>query len=198
MDILLNILVCCGLTSVGLAFIVLLPVVGSLLVSVFSTVYGEQAFARFKGIESGSVLVTPEAPPPPEPKVEDHGHQPTPLNVYLGVYGALLVLTVVTVGVSELGLIQREAVFWAVVVATMKGTLVVAWFMHMKGGPAMNRLILGTTLFFMLIFFTLTMADLSTRDTIFEHEAHWTTIKEAQYSGSPPAGWSAKGTAAAE
>jgi len=197
-DIILNILVCFGLISVGLAFIVLLPVVGNLLVSVFSTVYGEQAFSRFKGIESGSVLVTPEAPPPPEPKVEDHGHQPTPLNVYLAVYGALLVLTVVTVGVSELGLIQREAVFWAVVVATMKGTLVVAWFMHMKGGPAMNRLILGTTLFFMLIFFTLTMADLSTRDTIFEHEAHWTTIKEAQYSGAKPAGWSAKGTAAAE
>jgi len=199
-DVLLNILVCFGLTSVGLAFIVLLPVVGNLLVSVFSTVYGEQFFARFKGIESGSVLTKPEAPPPPEPVVEDedHGHQPTPLNVYLGVYGALLVLTVVTVGVSELGLIQREAVFWAVVVATMKGTLVVAWFMHMKGGPAMNRLILGTTLFFMLIFFTLTMADLATRDSIFEHEAHWTTIKEAQYSGQNPAGWSAKAGAAAE
>ncbi len=197
MEILLNVLVCFGLLSVGLAFIVLLPVVGNLLVSVFSTVYGEQLFARIKGIESGSVLIDPTAPGPIEPEPEVHGHEPTPLNVYLGVYGALLVLTAVTVGVSELGLIQREAVFWAVVVATIKGSLVVAWFMHMKGGPAMNVLVLGTTLFFMLIFFTLTMSDLSTRDRIFAAEAHWTTIKEAQHSDRLPAGWSNKAEGAA-
>ena len=61
--------------------------------------------------------------------------------------------------------------------------------MHMKGGPCDEPPHPRTTLFFMLIFFTLTMADLSTRDSIFEHEAHRTTIKEAQYSETPqPAG----------
>ena len=113
MDILLNILVCFGLTSVGLAFIVLLPVVGNLLVSVFSTVYGEQAFAKFKGIESGSVLVTPTAPPPPEPKVEDdaHGHEPTP-SMSTWPSTAHCWCSPLPRSASASGLIQREAVFW--------------------------------------------------------------------------------------
>lgn len=187
MDIILNILVCFGLLSVGLAFVLLLPLVGNLLVSVFATVYTEQLIARIRGITSGTVLASPQAP---EPVFEHQTHGPAPIKVYVGVYAALLVLTVLTVAVSELGLLMREAVFWAVVLASIKGCLVVAWFMHVKGGAAMNRLILGTTLFFMVVFFTLTMADMSTRADIFESEAHWTTIKEAQDAGSSPAGWS--------
>ena len=56
----------------------------------------------------------------------------------------------------------------------------------------------GDPCFFFACVLTLTMADLSTRDSIFEHEAHWTTIKEAQYSGTNPDGWSAKDAAAAK
>ena len=192
MTILLNILVCFGLVAVGIAFIILLPVVGNILVSVFGTVVGEQTFARFKGIESGCVMEKPEGPQP-IPVRDDHEddhHGPASLETYMGVYGALLVLTVATVGVSELGLVQRYAIFWAVVVASMKASLVVAWFMHVKGGPSVNRLVLSTTGFFMLVFVTLTMADLSTRGDIFEHERHWAPLKEAQYRGDLPNGWS--------
>ena len=110
------------------------------------------------------------------------------MTVYLG----LVVLTGVTVGVSELGLPMKQSIFWAVVVASTKATLVVAWFMHVRGGPAINRLILGTSVFFMGVFFTLTMADLSTRGWLTDEESHLTRIEESMDNGQNPAGWSNK------
>jgi cytochrome c oxidase subunit 4 len=189
MDILLNIVVLFGLLSVGLAFIVLLPTVGQLVASVFATVVIEQLYSRVRNRVSGTVLHTPEGAPPPKPEpVEAHG--PTPVYVYVSVYLGLLVLTVVTVGVSELGLPMKQAVFWALVVASIKATLVLAWFMHVRGGPAINRFVLGTSFFFMAVFFTLTMADISTRSWTAEEESHWAPIKEAMKAGETPAGWS--------
>jgi hypothetical protein len=92
--------------------------------------------------------------------------------------------------VSELGLPMKQAVFWALVVASIKATLVLAWFMHVRGGPAINRFVLGTSFFFMAVFFTLTMADISTRSWTAEEESHWAPIKEAMKAGETPAGWS--------
>jgi len=195
MDILLNVLVCFGLTAVGLAFIVLLPTVGQTLVAVFGTVVGEQAFAKFKGQESGTVMADPISPGQPEaPPVDDHDHdghhEPLPARVYIGVYVALLMLTVATVGVSEMGLPMHLSIFWAVVVASTKATLVVAWFMHMKGGPAMNKVALGAGMFFMAAFFTLTMMDLGSRDLYFEESSPTAIANEAIEAGETPKGWS--------
>lgn len=167
MDILLNIVVLFGLLSVGLAFIVLLPMVGQLLVSVFTTVVAEKLLAKFQNRVSGTVLHTPDGSPPVTREPIDHS-QPTPVYVYVLVYLGLLVLTGLTVGVSELRLPMRQAIFWAVVMASIKATLVIAWFMHVRGGPAINRFILSTSLFFIAVFFTLTMADLTTRSWGFD------------------------------
>ena len=191
MDILLNILVSLGLVSVGIAFIILLPTVGQTLGAVFSTVVIEQLFARLKNQESGTKLYTPSAPDNDKaPEETEHG--PTPIRVYVAVYLGLVVLTGVTVGVSELGLPMKQSIFWAVVVASTKATLVVAWFMHVRGGPAINRLILGTSVFFMGVFFTLTMADLSTRGWLTEEEGHLILIEKAMDAGENPPGWSNK------
>lgn len=163
MDILLIVVVLFGLTAVGLAFIVLLPTVGQTIVAVFTTVFGEQAFSAFRGVESGTVQRKPTSGYVPPPPPVEEGHVVTPVWVYVTTYLCLLVLTALTVGVSELGMIQRKAIIAAVIVASMKSGLVIAWFMHVKDGPPMNRLILVTSAFFVLVFFTLTMADLSTR-----------------------------------
>ena len=194
MDILLNVLVCFGLTAVGLAFIVLLPTVGQTLVAVFGTVVGEQAFAKFKGQESGTVMSDPVSPGQPQaPVIEHHDdghHEPLPVQTYVAVYVALLILTVATVAVSEMGLPMHLSIFWAVVVASTKATLVVAWFMHMKGGPAMNKVSLGAGMFFMAAFFTLTMMDLGSRDLYFEEGSPTAIAKEAVEAGETPKGWS--------
>jgi cytochrome c oxidase subunit 4 len=161
MEILLNILVLFGLLSVGLAFIVLLPMVGQIIIAVFTTVFMEKAVARFRGIESGTVQHKAQFTSTEPPKNKEH--VVTPVWVYVTTYLALLVLTAVTVGISELGMVQRKAIIAAVIVASIKAGLVVAWFMHAKEGPRMHRLVLVTSVFFVLIFVSLTMADLSTR-----------------------------------
>ena len=56
---------------------------------------------------------------------------------YLMVFGALLVLTLVTVGVSYLELPEVETVVLALAIATVKASLVALFFMHLKGEKPM-------------------------------------------------------------
>ena len=53
------------------------------------------------------------------------------VRVYLLVFAALAVLTVVTVGISYLHLPTHWAILFALVVATVKGSLVACYFMHL-------------------------------------------------------------------
>jgi cytochrome c oxidase subunit 4 len=69
----------------------------------------------------------------PEPA---HGHtEPTPHHAvpYVKVFGVLVVLTVVTVGVAFLGIRSEIAkVLLALLIASIKASAVVLYFMHMK------------------------------------------------------------------
>ena len=71
-----------------------------------------------------------------------HEHHVTPLATYFTVFGSLIVLTFVTVGVSELGLPATIIVAMAVAVATLVATWVchdsryqlnIALFLHLFG-----------------------------------------------------------------
>ena len=53
------------------------------------------------------------------------------IRVYLTVFGALGLLTIVTVGVSYLDVTTIEAVFLALVIASIKASLVAGYFMHL-------------------------------------------------------------------
>jgi cytochrome c oxidase subunit IV len=66
---------------------------------------------------------------------------------YLMVFGALLVLTLTTVGVSYLNLPETETVIVALVIATMKASLVAMFFMHLKGERPMVTWPLALTAF---------------------------------------------------
>ncbi len=50
---------------------------------------------------------------------------------YLFVFGALLVLTIVTVSISYLHLAVIPAIVAAMIVASVKGSLVASYFMHL-------------------------------------------------------------------
>jgi len=56
---------------------------------------------------------------------------------YLAVFGALLVLTAVTVAVASLNLSESTTVLVAVSIATIKASLVAMFFMHLKGEKPM-------------------------------------------------------------
>ncbi len=67
------------------------------------------------------------------------------------VFGALLALTVVTVVVAELDLPKREAIALALFIATVKGSLVAAYFMHLLSERKMIFAVLGLTVAFFFV-----------------------------------------------
>ena len=70
------------------------------------------------------------------------------------VFAALAVLTIVTVSVSYLDLSTSEAVFLALIIASIKGSLVASYFMHLISEKALISwiLILTAVFFFTLMF----------------------------------------------
>jgi cytochrome c oxidase subunit 4 len=61
----------------------------------------------------------------------DHGNIEEHIRVYLTVFGALAVLTVLTVSASYLNISTTEAIFLALSIATVKASLVAGYFMHL-------------------------------------------------------------------
>jgi cytochrome c oxidase subunit IV len=74
----------------------------------------------------------------------------THVRTYLTVFGALLVLTVTTVGVSYLHL---PTVTLGLVIAAAKATLVVLFFMHLKSEKPMVFWPLALTMFLFVALF---------------------------------------------
>lgn len=73
------------------------------------------------------------------------------VRVYIGVFVSLLILTGVTVGVSYLHLSISAAVGVALLVATVKGSLVACYFMHLISEKAMLFWILALCAFFFVV-----------------------------------------------
>lgn len=88
-----------------------------------------------------------------------------PLAMYWGIFGALIVLTVVTVAVAqvELGPFNLPV---AMLVASLKASLVALVFMHLWFDSKLNAVVFVATLLFLAIFIVLTLFDVMTRSEI--------------------------------
>ena len=73
------------------------------------------------------------------------------VRIYITVFAALAVLTVVTVAASYLHLPIAMAVALALVIATIKGSLVACYFMHLIGERKMIYATLGLTVVFFVV-----------------------------------------------
>lgn len=72
------------------------------------------------------------------------------VKIYIGVFAALAVLTVVTVAVSYLHLPMAWAVVVALVIASFKASLVAGFFMHLfQEKPIIFWILLLTIIFFL-------------------------------------------------
>lgn len=69
-------------------------------------------------------------------------------KLYLTIFGALAVLTVVTVLISRVHFDRPLAIFIALAIATVKATLVAGFFMHLLHERKFIFGVLGLTLFF--------------------------------------------------
>ena len=76
------------------------------------------------------------------------------VKVYIMVFAALMVLTVVTVGVAYLALAVPLAITVALIIATAKGSLVASYFMHLvsEKSPIYWTLLVTAAFFLVLMF----------------------------------------------
>src|SRR2546423_10340738 len=77
------------------------------------------------------------------------------VRVYITVFGALMALTIITVVVSRFHLPVPIAVSVALLVATIKGSLVACYFMHLISEKKLIYAVLGLTAAFFLALMTL-------------------------------------------
>ena len=66
-------------------------------------------------------------------KNNDHDEHRPNVGLYIKIFVALMVLTGITVAISKVHLPRAQAVGLGLFVATIKATLVAAFFMHLKG-----------------------------------------------------------------
>ena len=72
------------------------------------------------------------------------------VRTYFMIFGALMVLTIITVGVSYVHLPVAAAVTVALIVATIKGSLVALYFMHLLHERKVIYWVLTLTLIFFI------------------------------------------------
>ena len=82
---------------------------------------------------------------------------------YVAVWGALMVLTAATWGLSTEHLPGGAGVAVALGIATAKGALVALFFMHLYDQRGPNRLVFATALVFVALLVLLTILDNATR-----------------------------------
>lgn len=84
-----------------------------------------------------------------------------PVRLLVGVWVALMILTVVTVAVTSVDLGSRANLIVAMVIATVKAGLVVTYFMHLRWDRPFNALVFVGSLLFVTLFISMTLFDKS-------------------------------------
>lgn len=112
---------------------------------------------------------------------EVHEHI-SPKSLYWKVFGALMVLTVLTVVVSEMSL-GPASLPVAMFVAVIKASLVCAYFMHLKYDDRYHVFVFLSTLIFVAIFFMFTIFDLTSRTKINDEQG---TFFRNTFDREPP------------
>ena len=89
-----------------------------------------------------------------------------PVRIYFAIFGALLVGTALTVVAAFFDFPWRLNTVVALSIATVKATLVVLYFMHVRYSSRLIWVIMAAALFWMAILFAFTFSDYLTRDWI--------------------------------
>ena len=86
----------------------------------------------------------------------------SPKSTYYAIFGALMVLTAVTVAVAFVNLGSFNFPV-AIGIAVAKATLVILFFMHAKYSSTLTKMFVGTAFFFLFILLTLSLTDYLSR-----------------------------------
>ncbi len=85
----------------------------------------------------------------------------TPVRLLLGVFAALMVLTIITVSATSVDFGSQVNLVIAMGIATVKASLVVTYFMHLRWDRPFHTLLFLGSLLFVSLFISLTLLDKS-------------------------------------
>ena len=85
-----------------------------------------------------------------------------PIRVYVTIFLILMVMTALTVFVSELDLGKLNPVI-ALTIAIVKALLVILYFMHVRYSSKLIAVVLATGFFWLAVMIVLTLSDFVTR-----------------------------------
>jgi cytochrome c oxidase subunit 4 len=95
--------------------------------------------------------------------MSEHGeHHIVPKRVYFVVFATLIAMTWVTTLVSRIDL-GRLNIFVALSIAIFKASLVILFFMHVKYGTRLTKMIVLAGLYWLVLLLFLAMMDIWTR-----------------------------------
>ena len=113
------------------------------------------------------------------PDAHGHGaeHESASLRIYFLVFGSLMLLTALTVGIAflDLGAYNTPA---ALTIACVKGTLVVLYFMHVRYSGRLVWVFAAAGFLWLLILLGFTFSDYTTRspsEASVQDVPHWPT-----------------------
>jgi cytochrome c oxidase subunit IV len=89
---------------------------------------------------------------------ENFAH-PAPLSILFAVFGALVLLTIVTVVVSSVGELGRAEIWVSMGIASVKALLVILFFMHVIHDKGFNKLLFFSSFLFVSLFVGFTLMD---------------------------------------
>ena len=84
-----------------------------------------------------------------------------PVRLLVGVWAALMLLTVITVAVTSIDFGSRINLIVAMAIATVKAGLVVTYFMHLRWDRPFHTLVFLGSLLFVSLFISMTLFDKS-------------------------------------
>ncbi|MBX3182669.1 MAG: cytochrome C oxidase subunit IV family protein [Polyangiaceae bacterium] len=90
---------------------------------------------------------------------DEHLAHTMSIKMLVGVWGALMVLTVLTVSVTGIDLGYTLNLVVAMVIATIKAALVMLFFMHLWWDKKFNVVVFVSSFLFVLLFVALTLND---------------------------------------
>jgi caa(3)-type oxidase subunit IV len=114
---------------------------------------------------------------------EVHEHL-SPVSLYNKIIGILFVLTGLTYAVSFMDL-GAASLTVAMLVAFVKASLVVAYFMHLKYDDKYHLFVFAGTIIFVGIFFGFTMYDMQVRDRLNDEQETFLRVRDMENAGNP-------------
>ncbi len=85
-----------------------------------------------------------------------------PLKIYFAIFASLMILTTVTVVVAYYDLGPLNTVV-ALLIAVVKATLVILYFMHVRYSPSLTKLVVAGSFLWLAIMLSITMMDYVSR-----------------------------------